>query len=81
MELNNDYLDRSDEEIIQEFERLQPKQMYDSLIFGFLIGLMISYIMYMGVDFMILLPLLYLPIAMRIRRSAERLSKYFAKEI
>ena len=75
MEPANQYLEHTDEEILQEFERLQPKQMYDSLIFGFLIGLMISYVLYMGVDFMILLPLIYLPFALRNARKRREVRR------
>jgi len=65
MDQRQDFIDHSDEEVLQEHKQLEPTQMYDSMIFGFLIGLSIVHLANNGADILIFLPLTYLPIALR----------------
>lgn len=53
----------TDEELLKEAKRMKPTKMYDTVIFGFLIGVAIYSSVKNGIGLLTFLPIIYLPVA------------------
>lgn len=53
----------TDEELLEAAKKIKPTKLYDSVIFGVLIGIAIYSTVTNGFDLLTFLPLVYLPVA------------------
>uniref|UniRef100_UPI00404A925C hypothetical protein n=1 Tax=Fulvivirga sp. TaxID=1931237 RepID=UPI00404A925C len=68
----------TDEELLQEAKNMKPTKVYDSTIFGVLVGIAIYSSVANGFGLLTFLPLVYIPIANKNktkRKEVERLLK------
>ncbi|KAA3624201.1 MAG: FUSC family protein [Bacteroidetes bacterium] len=65
----------TDEELLQEAKNLKPTNVYDAVIFGFLIGVAIYSSVKNGLGWLTFLPLIYLPIAAKNKTKIKEVNK------
>jgi hypothetical protein len=63
----------TDEDLLAEEKRTRPYKTYDAVFIGFLIGVAIYSIVNKGFGLLTFLPLVYLPIAAKNRKSRQEL--------
>lgn len=65
----------SDEELLQEAERMKPTRIYDAVIIGVLIGISVYSSTVNGFGLLSYLPVVYLPISARNATKRKKLKK------
>ncbi|UTW65488.1 FUSC family protein [bacterium SCSIO 12643] len=64
----------SDEELLQEAQKMKPTGIYDALIIGLLIGVSLYSIYKNGLGLLTLLPLVYIPIATKNKLKVKEIN-------
>ncbi len=65
----------TDEELLQESKKMKPTNLYDAVIFGFLIGIAIYSSVKNGFGLLTFIPLVYIPIAAKNKTKNKELEK------
>ena len=63
----------TDEELLQVSKKMKPTNLYDAVIFGFLVGVAIYSSVKNGLGLLTFLPLVYLPIAAKNKAKNKEL--------
>jgi len=66
----------TDEELLQEAKKIKSTNLFDSVIFGFLIGIAIYSSVKNGFGLLTFLPLVYIPIAAKNMNKNKELKKH-----